>query len=196
MNRPITTITSWRRLLLCLVLALTAVPAGAEGALGGELVVQSATATFNRGVILLDAEIRYPLTTRISEALKSGVNLEFELEISFVRPRRLWFNADVFELTLRREMAYHVISDRYVISDPQDGSQETFPTLQAALERLGHITDQPIAVEAQLRGSGPWQVNLRAGVRRGRIPDALRFMMFWSDDWHRTSDWYTWTFER
>jgi hypothetical protein len=194
MNRPM---TKWARLLLLsLGLALTAVPASAAGELDGELVVQSATAAFNHGVIELDAEIRYPLTDRISEALKSGVTLNFELEISFVRPRRFWFNADVIDLVLRRELAYHVISDRYVVSDPQDSSQETFPTLQAALERLGHIADQPVAVEAQLRSQGPWKVSVRAGVRRGRISDALRVMMFWSEDWHRTSDWYTWTFER
>ena len=189
--------TRWaRRLLLCLGLVLATAPASAAGELDGELVVQSATAAFNHGVIELDAEIRYPATDRISAALKSGVTLNFELEISFVRPRRFWFDASDIDLIVRRELAYHVISDRYVISDPQDSAGETFPTLQAALEWLGHIVDQPVAVDAQLHGTGPWEVGVRAGVRRGRISDALRVMMFWSDDWHRTSDWYTWTFER
>ena len=55
------------------------------------------------------------------------------------------------------------------------------------------VEDLPILVESQLRGEGPWQVAVRAGVRRGRMPDALRALMFWTDDWHRTSDWYTWT---
>jgi len=41
-----------------------------------------------------------------------------------------------------------------------------------------------------------WQIGLRAGVRRGHMPDALRALMFWSDAWHRTSDWYTWTLVR
>jgi hypothetical protein len=190
--------TRWARLLrmLCLGSMLLAAPVYAAGELDGELLVQSATASFNHGVIELDAEIRYPLTDRITDALKSGVTLSFELEINFVRPRRFWFNANVFTLILRRELSYHVISDRYVITDLQMASEETFATLQMALEHLGHIADLPVAVEAQLRGTGPWEVNLRAGMRRGRIPDALRVMMFWSDDWHRTSDWYQWTFER
>ena len=58
-----------------------------------------------------------------------------------------------------------------------------------------HASPQPHAL-AQLRGDGPWTIGLRAGVRRGRMPDALRTLLFWSDDWHRTSDWYTWTLER
>ena len=24
--------------------------------------------------------------------------------------------------------------------------------------------------------------------------DAMRALVFWTDDWHRTSDWYTWIF--
>jgi hypothetical protein len=171
-------------------------PLWAEGELDGELVVLSATAAFNRGVIELDAELRYPLTQRISNALQGGVTLSFELEVSFQRPRRYWFDADVVDLALRRELAYHVASDRYVLTDTQNSTQQSFLSLQAALDEIGHISDLPIAVEPQLRGGGPWVVSLRAGVRRGRIPDALRVMMFWSDDWHRTSDWYTWTFER
>jgi hypothetical protein len=49
-------------------------------------------------------------------------------------------------------------------------------------------------VQSQLHGDGPWEVAVRAGMRRGRMPDALRALVFWTDDWHRTSDWYTWIF--
>ena len=48
----------------------------------------------------------------------------------------------------------------------------------------------------QMRGDGPWEIALRAGVRRGHIPDALRTLLFWRDDWHRTSEWHSWTLER
>jgi predicted protein tyrosine phosphatase len=36
------------------------------------------------------------------------------------------------------------------------------------------------------------EIAVRAGVGRGRMPEVLRALMFWSGDWHRTSDWYTW----
>ena len=39
---------------------------------------------------------------------------------------------------------------------------------------------------------GQQKVN-RAGVRRGRLPASLRALMFWTDDWHRTSEWYSWS---
>jgi hypothetical protein len=47
-------------------------------------------------------------------------------------------------------------------------------------------------VEPQLDG-GQYHVSVRAGVRRGRLPSSLRAIMFWTDDWHRTSEWYSWS---
>ena len=96
-------------------------------------------------------------------------------------------------MTLRRELTYHAVTDRYVLRDEQGVEQESFPTLEEALDRIGRVENLPILVESQLRGEGPWQVAVRAGVRRGRLSDTMRALMFWSDDWHRNSDWYIWT---
>jgi hypothetical protein len=178
------------------LLLVLAAPVRAAGELDGEFVVRSATAAFSQGVVALDADVQFPMTERISEALRGGVTLAFELEINIQRPRRFWFDSEVIGLLVRRELAYHVISDRFIVRDMQGNEQSTYATLQAALDHLGHLSNFPIAIEAQMRGRGPWAVGLRAGVRRGRIPDALRVIMFWSDDWHRTSDWYSWTLER
>ena len=37
---------------------------------------------------------------------------------------------------------------------------------------------------------------LRAGVRRGRLSDTLRVLLFWTDDWHRESEWFSWSLQR
>jgi hypothetical protein len=124
------------------------------------------------------------------------VTLTFDLEVAITRPRRFWFDADVLGLGLRRELSYHVVSDRYLVSSPGTRELESFPTIEAALQRLGEVVDWPIIVDSQLTGDGPWEVSVRAGVRRGRMPDALRAVVFWSDAWHRTSEWYRWTLPR
>ncbi|HEX4051914.1 MAG TPA: DUF4390 domain-containing protein, partial [Steroidobacteraceae bacterium] len=80
---------------------------------------------------------------------------------------------------------------RYLVRNEASVEQQSYATLDEALEQLGHIDDLPVLVQSQL-GPGPWHVAVRAGVSRGRMPAALRALMFWSDDWHRLSGWYTW----
>jgi hypothetical protein len=161
-------------------------------ALDGVLDVRSAYVNIDHGVILLHARIDYPLNPAIRDALRDGVTLMFELDTRVDRERRFWFDANIVELTLRRELAYHAVSDRYVIREKRSGNQASFPTLEEALEYLETVDGWPILVEPQLDG-GRYRVSVRAGVRRGRLPASLRVLLFWTNDWHRVSEWYSWS---
>lgn len=185
-----------RHAIAAVGLLLAALAAMADGPLDGEFEVRSASTNLYQGVVELNASVSYPNTAQIRTALRDGVTLTFDLETVVSAPRRYWFDADVIDFNLRRELSYHVISNRYVLHSADGIEQVSFPTLDAALDYLGHVERLPLLVESQLRGAGPWDVRMRAGVRRGRMPDALRSLVFWSDAWHRTSDWYSWTFER
>jgi hypothetical protein len=195
-NHKMTWNSHMGRGLLAVCLLLTWLGARAAGPLDGVFEVRSATTMLQQGVVELSAVVSYPNTSQIRAALMDGVTLTFDLEVTVSSPRRFWFDADIVALNLRRELSYHVISDRYVVRNADGIEQATYPTLDAVLEDLGRIERLPIVVTPQLRGDGPWNVRLRAGVRRGRMPDALRSLAFWSDAWHRTSEWYVWTLER
>jgi Domain of unknown function (DUF4390) len=161
-------------------------------ALDGVLEVRSAYVNVDNGVFLLHARVEYPVNPGIRSALRDGVALTFDLDTRVDRERRLWFNANIVELTLRRELTYHAVSDRYVVREVRSGQQESFPTLEEALAYLGKVDGWPILVEPQL-GGGHYTVSVRAGVRRGRLPSSLRALLFWTNDWHRVSEWYTWS---
>ena len=161
-------------------------------ALDGVLEVRSAYVNVDSGVFLLHARIEYPDNPAIRDALRDGITLTFDLDTRVERERRFWFDAEVVALTLRRELAYHVVSERYVVRDSRSGDQQSYATLEEALKQLGTVDGWPILVEPQLDG-GQYHVSVRAGVRRGRLPSSLRAIMFWTDDWLRTSEWYSWS---
>lgn len=179
------------RRLLAFVLASWATIAFAA-ALDGVLEVRSAYVSVEKGVLLLHSRVEYPVNPDIRNALRDGVTLTFDLETRIDRERRLWFNANIVDLTLRRELTYHAVSDRYVVHDVRSGQQENFPTLEEALAYLGRVDGWPILVEPQV-GPGNYLISVRAGVRRGRLPASLRALLFWTDDWHRVSEWYSWS---
>ncbi|HEY3786638.1 MAG TPA: DUF4390 domain-containing protein [Steroidobacteraceae bacterium] len=176
--------------LLCLLFAAWAATALAD-ALDGVLEVRSAYVDINNGVFLLHARVEYPVNPDIRDALRNGVTLTFDLDTRVERERRLWLNATIVDLTLRRELTYHAVSDRYVVKDVRSGEQENFATLDEALSFLGKVDGWPILVEPQLDG-GNYLISVRAGVRRGRMAASLRALLFWTNDWHRVSEWYSW----
>jgi len=177
---------------MMLLASLAAAPVRAHAAaLDGQFRVNSAYVVLDHDVLQLNAQVQYPDNARIRTALQGAVTLVFQLEVTITRPRHFWFDATLLDTTLRRELTYHAVTGRYVLSNDADVEQESFATLDEALDRLGHIQDMPVLVQSQL-GAGPWQVAVRAGVRRGRMPAPLRALMFWSGDWQRNSPWYTW----
>ena len=153
--------------ILILLLSAWAVGVYAD-ALDGVLEVRSAYVNIDNGVFLLHARVEYPVNPAIRDALRDGVTLTFELDTRVERERRLWFNASIVDLTLRRELMYHAVTDRYVVRDVKTGQQENFPTLDEAMTYLGRIDGWPILVEPQLNG-GSYLISVRAGVRRGRL---------------------------
>ena len=179
-------------LIAACALALGAVAVARADALEGVLEVRSAYVNLDKGVFLLHARVEYPVSPEMASALRDGVSLSFDLDVRVDQDRRFWFNANIIELTLRRELTYHAVSDRYVVRDIRSGDQVTFATLDEALRYLGRIDDWPILVEPQL-GAGSYSISVRAGVRRGHLPASLRAILFWTDEWARVSEWYTWS---
>jgi hypothetical protein len=175
---------------------LLAAPLARSDALDGALSVQSAFVSVEDGVYLLHARVTYPVNDQIRAALRDGVSLTFELEAVVERQRRFWVDTRIAEVRLERELVYHTVSDRYVVRGAQGRDIDSYPSLEAALAALGNVDRWPILVVSQVGADAEHIVKVRAGVRRGRLTDALRVIMFWTDDWHRETEWYTWSLPR
>jgi hypothetical protein len=178
---------------LAILCACLWVPTAHADALDGELDVRSAYINVDKGVYQLFAKVLYPDNDVIRSALKDGVTLTFDLDVVVSRERRYWVDSDIAEFKLRRELTYHTVSDRFLVRDAPDGEQRSFATLDTALDALGNVDGWPILVQPQLTSAGRYRVSVRAGVRRGRLADSLRTLLFWADDWHRESEWYSWS---
>ncbi len=168
-----------------------------EQPLSDALEIQSGFVNVVNGVYQLQVRVRYPTNDEDRDALQQGVSLFYDVDLEVTRERRFWTAASIVNLSLRRELSYHSVSERYLVKDPQGVSEtRSFASLEEALADLGKVDGWPILVSAQVAEEGSYFVNVRAVVRRGRLTDALRALMFWSDDWQRRSEWYSWSLPR
>ena len=109
---------------------------------------------------------------------------------------RQWLpDSAVAELTQRYHLQYNTVSARYILRNDNSGQQESLPTVEAALEELSQIRGLPVLDSALLAADRRYEANVRAKIDYGTVPRSVRIMMFWVNEWHRESDWYTWTLQ-
>jgi hypothetical protein len=176
-------------LLLCF-LATMAPEAGAAA----RAAVRSAALTLDttEDVYDLSAKVDLSLPDDARKGIEAGLTLRLAYQIELYRVRRYMPDAAIAELEQVNELSYHALSQRYLVRNLNTGEQQDFGSLQAALEALGDLRGLPV-IDADLVEKGPeYEARLRAIIDLSTTPDALKWLLFWSDDWSATSEWYSW----
>jgi len=189
---------AWQRWLLAVVVAWLAFLPGVGRAdpLDGPLEVKSAFVTVDNGAYQLSARIAYPLNDEIRRTLQDGISLSFDIEMQLVKQRRFWTDATVAAYALHRELSWHAVRQHYVVRDLERGELGSYASLDQALSAIGTVDNWAVLVESQLQADAAYEIGVRAIVRRGTLSSAMRALMWWSDSWQRSSDWYTWSLPR
>jgi len=185
-----------RRLTLVLAISMASVlpvaPSRADG-LEGRFEVRSADLDLKDGVYHLNARMALPVGDAVRQGLAEGVPLTIELDLDIERVRQLLPNSRVAELTQRYRLQYNAVSARYILRNDNSGQQQSLGTLDAALDTLSEIRSLPVLDKSLIALDRRYEANVRAKVDYGSVPFSMRVLMFWVADWHRESDWYTWT---
>jgi hypothetical protein len=182
------------RLVPAVLLALLAAASHAEG-LDGRFEVRSADLELRDGVYQLNARLELPIGDAVRDGLAQGVPLTLELDLSINRVRQLLPNSGVAELTQRYHLQYNAVSAHYILRNDNSGQQESLPSLDAALTELSQLRGLPVLDKALVSADRRYEASVRAKIDYGAVPLSVRIMMFWVNEWHRESDWYTWTLQ-
>ena len=169
-------------------------PLQADG-LEGRFEVRSADLQLKDGVYHLNAHLDLPVSDAVRRGLAEGVPLTVELDLDIERVRQLLPNSRVAELTQRYHLQYNAVSGHYVLRNDNSGQQESLSTVDAAIEQLSEVRGLPVLDKALITADRRYEASVRAKVDYGSVPFSLRVVMFWVNDWHRESDWYTWTLQ-
>jgi len=174
--------------------ALWMKPLQADG-LEGRFEVRSADLQLKDGVYHLNAHLDLPVSDAVRRGLVEGVPLAVELDLDIERVRQLLPNSRVAELTQHYHLQYNAVSARYILRNDNSGQQESLSSVDSAVERLSEVRGLPVLDKALITADRRYEASVRAKIDYGSVPFSLRVVMFWVNDWHRESDWYTWTLQ-
>ena len=191
-RRPSAKLLRW--VLAAVVATAWMQPLQADG-LEGRFEVRSADLQLKEGVYHLNAHMELPVSDAVRRGLAEGVPLSLELDLQIERVRQLLPNARIAELTQRYHLQYNAVSARYILRNENSGQQESLSTVDAAIEQLSEVRGLPVLDKALIAADRRYEASVRAKLDYGTVPFSLRLLMFWVNDWHRESDWYTWTLQ-
>lgn len=166
--------------------------AGVAGAAETQLRIRNAELTLDQGVYTLDAQAEIILPAGARRAIDSGLTMRLSYEIVISRVRRYMPDDDVATLVQSYELLFHALGQRYLVRNLNTGEQRDFATLPAALEALSELRNLPLLDATLLDPDSPHESRLRVVLDMGNAPEALRWLLFWTDDWSETSEWYRW----
>jgi hypothetical protein len=182
---------AFRWLAGVLVLLIGSTVAWAQAAQRFE--IRSAYIEPAEAVYQLNATLVFELPEGAREAVREGAPLTLDLEIVVHRSRKYWLDETVANLEQHYELVYHALSERFLLRNLNSGEQTSFATLDAALDSLRVISNLPILDQSLVLPDARHEISLRAHLDVRTMPDALRFIVFWANDWRQTTEWYTWS---
>jgi hypothetical protein len=128
-------------------------------------------------------------------AIDGGLAMRLDYDVEIQRVRRYVPDADIASIVQSYVLTYHALSQRYLLRNLNTGVQLDFGTLDAALARATDIRGLPL-IDTALVPAGPvYDIRVRGVVDMGAAPDSLRWLLFWTDDWSASSEWYSWNFK-
>ncbi|GAB6043809.1 DUF4390 domain-containing protein [Endothiovibrio diazotrophicus] len=178
------------RLLIALTLlfAWSAAPLAAEG----EFAVRDARVVASGEKYLLDADLAYRLSPPVVEALESGVPLTIRLEVEVLRERTLPWPERVAALSLAYRIAFHPLTEQYLVTHRASGAQRAYSSRYQALASLGAVRGLPLMGHATLIEGERYRARLRAVLDLEELPTPLRLVAYFSPAWGLKSEWYQW----
>jgi len=182
---------AWRLAVIACSLAALAVGARAVAA-DNRFEIQSATFVPVQGVYLLSAKLHFVLPDGARQAIQDGVALKLYAELELQRARRWWLDDTVATLEQNYEVVFHALSENYLLRNLNSGEQTAYETFDAALEALSTLRDVPVLDQSLLDPAEEYEVRLRATLDVRTLPETLRLVLFWTDNWRQRTDWYLW----
>jgi len=162
----------------------------------GYFDVRSAKSVLIDQTHVLDARLQLFLSDEALNALNSGVPLTIELNIEFIRVRRFMPDDKEIELSFQFELEYKPLSQRYIVRDTVNDTQDSYATLFSALNRLGRVQNLFLVNDNELSNDSNYRMRLQALLSTKQYSAPLRMLFFWRSQWDIKSEWYEWQLQR
>jgi hypothetical protein len=181
--------------VVLLLSAICCFPAQVCAGHPGAVKLEDAHTWRSDGRDYLEAQFSIELSSGAEEAVQSAIPLVFELQVQVVETHTWLWDSVVIEITERRSLQYHALSESYQVKDLNAGTQGNYRRLDDALRAAGKIRNLLLTDQSLDRGP-EYSIRLRGSLDVESLPTPVQLLAYVSSDWSMMSKWYKWSLLR
>jgi len=138
----------------------------------------------------ISVESEIVLNATLERALEKGIVLYFVTKFTLLEPRWYWFDKEVARTKPRVGLTYYALTRQYRLNFRSHSLN--FRSLEEALQELGQLHNQSIAINSKLEPGVDYKATLRVWLDLTRMPKPFQVEAFGSSDWNLSSDELEW----
>ena len=139
-----------------------------------------------------DARIHFDLDEDIILALEHGVAVDVHVLLHVRRERKWLWDPLVAENSLHYRLQHHPLSDDYVVTEETSGERHQFPSVEAAIQYLGSVSNHRLVDASQLEDGSTYTGYVKVRLSMESLPAPLQPAAYVSGRWQMESSWYEW----
>ncbi len=170
--------------LACLMCAMPE-PAKAEEARITDFVV-----TNTRDDLLVYLTVEGCFTKNVEEAILTGIPTTFSIFVTLSRPRSLWFNKGIADLTITRTITYDSLKKEFSIECSEKEEALVTRDFAEARKAMSEVDSLKIVALDKLEKGNKYQVQAKAELDKVTLPLYLHYVLFFVSAWDFETDWY------
>lgn len=174
---------------------------GASAAIADGIEVKKVEARLTSDGYQISADFEIQLPPQVEEALKRGVTLYFESELSVHRSRWYWMDSEIANYIQTSKLSFNTLTQQYRLT--RGGLYQSFLSLSDALHVLGRQVAPPIEISRlDMSGDGYITRLVKKGSQIGavawmgldltQLPKPMQMNALTSDQWKVESERFHW----
>ncbi len=141
---------------------------------------------------MLNADFEFDLTSRLEQALNSGVSLTFVVEFELTRPRWYWFDEKTASERLQIKLSHNPLLRQYRLST--GALHQNFSSLPDAMRTLSRVRSWQVMERDRVRPDASYVASVRMRLDTAQLPKPFQLSALTNRDWNLLSEWKRQTF--
>jgi hypothetical protein len=141
--------------------------------------------------VLVYFRVNNCFTEKMEDAILAGIPTTFTFYIELYRQRRLWFDKEIADLTIKHTIKYDNVKKMFYVSLKEgEKNFEQFRNFAMAKRAMSDLNGIVVAPMRKLIRNKKYYVRVKAQLDKVRLPLHMEYVFFFVSLWDFETDWY------